>query len=236
MRRAFQRHPLAFWLCVAGLIAAVGLLVTAIDGGDALSALDREGGTSPYLVILALVAGDAVIPVLPGETTLNTASTLAAQGSLDLSLVIAAGAIGAITGDSALFWIARRSSEHVAPTLERARANEKVRTAMGYLDANAPLLIVGARYVPGARFVVNATMGLSDIPYLRFLFWSVIGGVLWSVYTCLLAYWVGSTLIDYPVASLVLSGVLTTAFICIAYVVMRRRRRARDRAGDQLPA
>jgi hypothetical protein len=38
------------------------------------------------------------------------------------------------------------------------------------------------------RFAVNASIGISDIPYRRFFPWSVLGGALWSVYTCALAY------------------------------------------------
>ena len=45
---------------------------------------------------------DAVCPIFPGETTLNAASTLAANGKLHLWLVIVAAAVGAILGDSAL--------------------------------------------------------------------------------------------------------------------------------------
>jgi membrane-associated protein len=51
----------------------------------------------------ALVFLDAVVPVFPGETTLNAASTLASQGTLDLWLVILAGAFGAIADDSSLY-------------------------------------------------------------------------------------------------------------------------------------
>lgn len=43
-------------------------------------------------------------------------------------------------------------------------------------------------------------MGLSDLPYLKFLPWSALGGILRSVYTCALAYWVGSTIEDYPLS------------------------------------
>ena len=56
-----------------------------------------------------LVAADAVIPIFPGETTLNAASTFAANGDLELWLVIVLGALGALIGDSSLYWIARRS-------------------------------------------------------------------------------------------------------------------------------
>jgi membrane protein DedA with SNARE-associated domain len=50
-----------------------------------------------------------VVPVFPGETTLNAASTLASQGELSLWLMMLAGGLGAIAGDSTLFLIARRS-------------------------------------------------------------------------------------------------------------------------------
>ena len=55
-------------------------------------------GPWPYVAVFALVFGDAVIAVLPGETTLNTASTLAAQGRLDLGWVMVAGASGCGAG------------------------------------------------------------------------------------------------------------------------------------------
>jgi membrane protein DedA with SNARE-associated domain len=140
------------------------------------------------------------------------------------------GALGAIFGDSALFWIARRSSRRVKPQLERARANKGIEEALTIMDSSAPVLIVGGRYVPGMRFVVNATMGLSDISYRRFLPWSVLGGALWSAYTCLLAYKVGTAFADFPLASVVISGFVTTAAIVVIFLVVRRRRATATRA------
>jgi len=75
------------------------------------------------------------------------------------------------------------------------------------------------------RFVVNATMGLSDMPYRRFLPWSVLGGVLWSVYTCVLAYKVSTTLAEFPLASVVISGLVTSVMIAIIFLVLRRGKR-----------
>ena len=64
--------------------------------------LITEHASSSYLGVALLVFLDAVCPVFPGETTLDAASTLAAQGKFNLGLVILAGAAGAIAGDSAL--------------------------------------------------------------------------------------------------------------------------------------
>jgi membrane protein DedA with SNARE-associated domain len=49
----------------------------------------------------------AIVPIFPGETTLNAASVLASQGTLEIELVIVAGALGAILVESALYWITR---------------------------------------------------------------------------------------------------------------------------------
>ena len=185
-----------------------------------------------YLLCFVLVWFDAVIPIFPGETTLNAASTLAAQGDqLDLGPVIVAGALGAIVGDSSLFWIARKNAAKVQPSLDTALENPKVRAGWDALDRSPGLIIVAGRYVPGMRFAVNATMGLSSIPYRRFLPWSILGGILWSVYTCTLAYKVASTLSGYPLASLVISSLITTAALAAIFFVDRRRRRAANDAG-----
>jgi membrane protein DedA with SNARE-associated domain len=197
-----------------------------VGSDDGLTLIDGSDPARTYLGVFLLVFLDAVVPIFPGETTLNAAATAAAQGTLELLPVIVMGALGAILGDSTLFWIARRSKERVGPQLDKARANDKIKQALSLMDSSAPVLIVGGRYVPGLRFVVNATMGLSDLPYRRFLPWSVLGGVLWSAYTCLLAYKVATSLAGFPLASVVISGLVTTAALAVIFYVVRKRRRA----------
>jgi len=79
---------------------------------------------------------------------------------------------------------------------------------------------------------VNATMGLSDIPYRRFLLWSVISGILWSTYTSVLAYEVGLALGEYPLASFVISGLVSTVAITVVFFTVRRRRRMTAQEAD----
>ena len=80
------------------------------------------------------------------------------------------------------------------------------------------------------RFAVNASMGLSNIAYRRFFPWSVLGGALWSVYTCALAYRVSTTLSGFPLASLVISSLITSAALAAIYFVDRRRRKGAEAA------
>jgi membrane-associated protein len=220
-----RKHGIVFWT-VSGvdIVAAVALVMHLLAHGDFFGGVDADSVNAAYVAVFLSVFGDAVIPVFPGETALNAASTLAAEGTLDLGLVMLAGALGAIVGDSTLYWIARVSRRRVETQIEKAKRNDKVSLALDFMGSSAPMLIVLGRYVPGMRFVVNATMGLSEYPYRRFVFWSAPGGIAWSVYTCGLAYLVGTALANYPLASIVISGAITTAAIAAIFFVVRRRR------------
>jgi membrane-associated protein len=224
----------------AGVALALIVIVVVLQilGGDDGLGLVRPNASSSYLGVGLLVFLDAICPVFPGETTLNAASTLAAQGTLDLWLVILAGAAGAITGDSALYWASRRFSSRFQKQAERARQNEKVAGALAFLGDSAPLLLTAGRFVPGVRFVVNATLGVQKFPYARFILWSGIGGALWSIYTCVLAYAVGTALANFPLASVIISGAITTMLMGAIFWRVRRARRAAsaDRRADMANA
>jgi len=211
------------WLALLVVGIAVVVVLVSVGGDDGFGQLQPDNPTRTYFLVFFLVAADAVIPIFPGETTLNAASTFAANGDLELWLVIVLGALGAIVGDSSLYWIARRSSSRLTPQLERARKNTRVAAALDFLDRGAPVLLTFGRYVPGLRFVINATMGMNRYPYGRYLPWSALGAVLWSSYTCVLAYKVGSSLDNYPLASVYISGLITTVLMAVIFLIVRRR-------------
>ena len=215
-----------FWIVVT--LSAV--IILAVTGAILYSFFDEElvnssEGTLAYLTVFALVFCDAIVPIFPGETTLNTASVLASQGKLELQLVMVAGALGAILGDSALYWIARTGPRKLKARLDVwSQKDERVAKGLALLGRSGPLLIACGRFVPGVRFAVNVSMGLIEYPYRRFLLFSAIGGTVWAVYTCALANWVGGALADFPIVSIVVSGLITTILIGVVYWIDRRRR------------
>lgn len=199
------------WLVIAAAIVAVVVLLW--NEGQRL--LDGEAsGAQCYLIATALVFGDALIPVLPGETTLNAACVLAANGQLDLLLVMLSGAIGAVAGDSTLYWIARSAHGKIKVRVDHAVDGKTGKTVIKMLSEHGPAFIVFGRYVPGLRFAINVTLGgVVRMPYRRFLPWSALSGVLWSVWVCLSAYFISTALKGYPIAALILSTCVGTVLI-----------------------
>jgi membrane-associated protein len=219
------RRPWLWILLAAGLLVlSIVLRELVFALGEIDLAAEDVSATWAYVLSALLVFADGVCALFPAETTLITASALAVEGLLDLRLVILAGAVGAVTGDSALYWLARSSRRRFQTQLDTALRNEKVAESMDLIGSSAPVLLVVGRYVPGLRFVVNASCGLAPVPYRRFLAWSVVGGSLWSVVTCLTAYALATALGDNPVTAIVLATLVSTFAVAVVFVLIRRHR------------
>lgn len=220
------RFPRFRWILlgVLGLLVilwVVPVLVETISEGGGL-----EGAKRPYLLIFGFVSFDAIIPIFPSESLLTAASTLAGQEASDINLwlVILAGALGAIVGDSLLYWLSRTVGHNVlSRKLEHVQKNEKVAVAMQVLGQTAPLLITLGRFVPGVRFAVNVTMGVGRYSYPKFLLFSSMGGTAWAFYTCAFSFWIGQALDGYPVLSIATSALITTALLALMYFPLKRR-------------
>ncbi len=211
-------------LCVLALVLLLWVtpvLLELIEDSDGI-----EGLPQPYLVIFGFVTFDAVFPVLPSESLLTASSTLAAQSGSDLVLgdIVLAGALGAIVGDSMLYWLARTVGRDLLERkLGELTKNRRIALAIEVLGATAPLLITLGRFVPGVRFAVNVMMGVSRYPYPRFLLFSAIGGTAWAAYTCVFSFWIGQALDGYPALSLLVSVVVTTALVALLYFPLKRK-------------
>jgi membrane protein DedA with SNARE-associated domain len=235
-RSRWRHFPRFRWILLGGLVG-LAILWLAPTIAAFVADIDLESLDNPGLVIFGFVVFDAVVPIFPSESLLTTASNLAAQSgsSIELWRVILAGALGAIVGDSLLYWLSRTLLRRsMAARVAKAQENPKAERALRVLGGTAPLLITFGRFVPGLRFIVGATMGLSRYPYPRFLLWDAIGGTLWAVYTCVFSYAVASVIDDKPVVSIAVSVVVTTALLGLLYKPLKKN--WDDAAPDAEPA
>ena len=209
-------------LVVLGLLALQWVIPTLLE---ALTGFEMSvDADHPYLLIFAFVTFDAIIPIFPSESILHLASSAALEGQLELGWVILGGGLGAVVGDSLLYWLARTvGHDYLQRQLDKAMKNEKVRVALEVLGQSAPVLITLGRYVPGVRFAVNAGMGLTKYSYPKFLLFSAIGGMTWAGYVCLISYWAGLKLSDYPVLSFLTGILFCSAIVGVLYFMLKRR-------------
>jgi len=188
-----------------------------------------------YAVILGVAALDALVPLVPSETTVISAGVLAGAGDLHLGFVIVAGAAGAYAGDSTAYWLGRRAGKRLKRRLFRGAKGARRRAwAEKTLDRHGGPVIFGARFVPGGRTATTVTAGLLPMRWARFAAFAGAAGIAWASYAALLGYVGGRAFEDNPLWGLLLSfGVATATFLAVD--VVRRVRAWRRRAAVVQP-
>lgn len=188
-----------------------------------------------YLVLFALATIDGFFPLVPSETSVITAGVFAATGVPDLPLVILAAALGAFAGDQAAYCIGRLSGPRL---YKRAVAGSRRRAtldrAQHELDARGGVIILVARYFPGARTAVSLTAGAVNYRWSRFAAFGAGAAVAWGGYCALVGYVGGRAFEDNPLKALLL-GLGLVAVVTLAAEGVRHLRRAPHRAAAPAP-
>ena len=205
---------------------------------DVVNELIMQAVTSPwlYVVMFATAVIDGFFPPIPSETVLVAAAAVAVStGGSNLLLLCAVAAVGAAIGDNIAYLIGRGVGTTRFAWMRRPRiaaAFDRAGRALGHRGAP---LILGARYIPVGRVVVNMSAGALRYPWRRFLPLSVIGGATWAAYSAIIGVVAGKLFADQPFLSSVLGvGVaLVLGLVVDRIAAIRRRRRERsDATGD----
>jgi membrane protein DedA with SNARE-associated domain len=165
-----------------------------------------------YAIIFILALLDAILPVVPSETSVITAGVVASQGDLSLPMVILFAAAGAFAGDNIAYWIGHRYGRQVNDrffTSEKARG--RVEWAHKQVQERGGELIVIARFIPAGRTVVTLSAGTLEYPYSKFILFDAIAASIWGSYAALLGYFGGHAFEDQPWKGLLLAFAIAFA-------------------------
>ena len=148
-----------------------------------------------YLVVfLGVMLENAAIPV-PGETILLAAGFFAAQGQLDIVLVISVAIVGAILGDNCGYLLGRKAGR---PFLNRYGrwlflTPAKLDGLQEFFRAHGEKTILVARFIAGLRVVASLLAGISHMHWWRFLAYNAAGAILWATAMGSLGYFFGES-------------------------------------------
>lgn len=131
--------------------------------------------------------------VLPGDSLLFTVGVVAGAGQLNIVLVDLVLIAAALCGDTVNYFLGRSIGPRVF-SRERSRyfrRDHLVRTQTFY-DRHGGKTLIYARFIPIIRTFAPFVAGVGQMPYLRFLSFSVFGGIGWVLLMTLLGYSLGN--------------------------------------------
>jgi membrane protein DedA with SNARE-associated domain len=231
------RAALGFTGATFLVLVAADLGSAIPDGGDAVRDAGDALGAWTYPLIAAMAFLETSIPpitiVFPGEWAVLFGGAMAGEGTVAIVPLMLLVWVCSAAGDSFTFWLGRRLGR---PFLHRygrglGLTEDRVAKVDRWLDRYGPPAVCFGRLLPLVRPFGPFVAGSSSFPYRRFLPWSVLGALLFTLVFCGLGYAFYSSYDE--VAATLGRGALGLLVLIVASVVgvqLVRRRRARGAA------
>lgn len=152
-------------------------------------------GTQVYVVLFGIVfceTGLVVMPFLPGDSLLFIAGAFCATGAMDMWLLIALLVFAAISGNTVNYWVGKKVGQSVF-TRDYAWLDKKaLHHTQAFFEKHGGKTITLSRFVPIVRTFAPFVAGVSNMPFGRFQFYNITGGVGWVVSLVIAGYFFGN--------------------------------------------
>jgi membrane protein DedA with SNARE-associated domain len=187
-----------------------------------------------YPVLFALVISESAGVPVPGETALIAGAVLASAGELQIEVVIALAALGAIVGDNIGYLIGRKGGRWVLerPGATQQRRLQALRSGERFFDRHGPKAVFFGRFVLGLRVWASWLAGATHMPWRSFLFWNACGGICWALGIGLLAYFLGHAAGNL-VQTFGIFGLVAVLVLLLGLILARRTERRGSEGAEQ---
>lgn len=152
---------------------------------------------------------------LPGDSLLFTAGILASQGFLNIWWLCPLFFLAALVGDNVGYQIGRVAGPRLFTRPKSLLFNpEHLTRSHAFFERHGGKAVILARFVPVVRTFSPVVSGLARMRYVKFMFFSVIGALLWAVGLTLFGYWLGTAIPN--VEHYLLPGVIIIILLSIS--------------------
>lgn len=203
-----------------------------LSHGDLPNLLSTYG----YWAVALMVGLESMGIPIPGETTVVAASILAGTThELNISLVIAAAAAGAIIGDNVGYLIGREFGYRLLLRYGRYVGLTERRIKLGrylFLRHGGKMVFFG-RFVAVLRALAGVLAGANRMPWPRFLVANAAGGIVWATLYGVGAYYLGHAAEHLAKPVGIALGAAAAVAIVAALVLLRRHQAQLEAAAER---
>jgi membrane protein DedA with SNARE-associated domain len=151
-----------------------------------------------YLAITILMAIESTFIPLPSELILPPAAWKAANGELNLLLIIVFASLGCVLGATFNYLVSRTLGRTLIYGLADSKvarfffiSREKLQKSENYFIENGNTSTFVGRLIPGVRHLISIPAGLAKMNFAKFVWYTFAGSLLWNTILSLMGYYVG---------------------------------------------
>lgn len=183
-----------------------------------------------YAGIAVLMAVESSFIPFPSEVVMIPAGYLAAQGEMNLGLVILSGLAGSMIGAYVNYfgalWIGRRFLQRYGRYV--LISPETLEKMDRYFIRHGAISTFTGRLIPGVRQLISIPAGLARMDLPLFSLYTALGAGLWGAALAFLGYFIGDNqaLISAYLKEITLVAAATVAVIVSVYILKLKSRRS----------
>ncbi len=151
--------------------------------GAAITFVTLWIGRIGYIAVFAVLFIESVGVPSPSEIMLLLSGYEVYKGTFSYPLVVLIGALGSIMGATTAYWIARLGGRPLI--LKRFRFIFKNESRLQYWEnyfrTKGDKVVLIGRIISGVRMIISYPAGIFEMPFRRFLIFTVIGSILWPL-------------------------------------------------------
>lgn len=195
-----------------------------------------------YPAIFILMTLESTVVPVPSELVVSPAAYHAANGDLNIFLIILYATLGADLGASINYFVSYYVGRPVIYRFANSRLGrlcllnqQKVERSEHYFNDHGKVATLTGRLIPGIRHLISIPAGLAKMPYHVFLLYTTIGAFAWH---CVLAAlgWYLSTVVpedqlhdkiveysEYIKIAIIVIILAAIAYFIIKYFIKRKK-------------
>jgi len=185
-----------------------------------------------YFTIALLMLIESTFLPLPSEVVIPFAAYKAAQGELNVFIVVLTGTIGALTGSLINYTLAYYLGRPLVYKFAESKlgklcllSKEKVMLAEEYFIRNGKTSTFIGRLVPGIRHLISIPAGLAKMSLRDFMTFTFIGAGIWNIILAIIGYYLYAVREQiFPYIGHILLGV---GVIFVIYLIIKGRKNSK---------
>jgi len=148
-----------------------------------------------YWTITLMMAIESTFIPLPSEIVIPPAAYKAANGELNIFLVIFFGTLGALIGALFNYYFAKFLGKRLLMQFAKTRIarmmmvnTETIEKSERYFVKHGKISTLIGRLVPGIRHLISLPAGLANMNLKDFILYTVIGAMSWNIILAMMGY------------------------------------------------
>lgn len=188
-----------------------------------------------YWYIIILMAIESSFIPFPSEVVVPPAAYKAANGEMNVVLVVIAATVGALIGSMVNYVLACFIGRPIIYRFADSRlghmlllSEEKIVTAERYFDRHGAASTFFGRLVPAVRQLISIPAGLARMSLPKFLFYTTLGAGIWNSILAAIGYYLHSVVSEDELAAKVSEyshelniGIAAVAAVVVVYIIYK---------------